>query len=63
MKQTGWPQAFVTEQNSKLNRLFAEWLNGRKSNKDFFEGVDSIQAAGARAAIEKLNINTDGWNI
>lgn len=63
IKQTNWPQAFVTEQNSKLNRLFAEWLNGRKNNKDFFENVDKIQTEGARKAIEKLKINTEGWNV
>lgn len=60
---TSWPQAFVTEQNAKLNRLFAEWLNGRKTNAQFYQGVNEIQVAGARSVVETLGLNTDGWNI
>lgn len=61
--KTGWPQAFVVEQNSRLNRVFAEWLNNRKTNAQFFAAVDEIQRAGALAAIENLKINTEGWNV
>ena len=61
IKDTGWPQAFVTEQNAKLNRLFAEWLGGRKGNDVFYRNVDEIQYEGARAAINKLNLDTTGW--
>lgn len=61
-RNTAWPQAFVTEYNSKLNRLFAEWLNGRKSNAQFYAAVDEYQKAGANEAIKKMGINTAGWN-
>lgn len=58
-----WPQAFITEQNAKLNRLFAEWLNGRKTNTQFFESVNEIQIEGALKVVEMLDLNTEGWNV
>lgn len=58
-----WPQAFVTEQNAKLNRLFAEWLNGRKTNAQFFSQVNEIQVAGAWEVVKTLGLNTEGWNV
>lgn len=58
---TQWPQAFVTEQNSRLNRVFSEWLNGRKTNAQFYTAVDEIQLAGANAIIERYEVDTSQW--
>ena len=34
-----------------------------KNDTQFFTAVDEIQRAGALAAVENLNIDTEGWNV
>ncbi len=63
LNNAAWPAGFVDEYGDRLNRAFENWVNGTISKQSFLSQVDVIQAAGARAFLDNLGIDTAGWNV
>ncbi len=51
-----WPGGFTDEHGDQLNRCFENWVNGKISDEQFYNEVDSIQRAGALTFAESMGI-------
>lgn len=65
MPDCKWPLGFTTAQNSIINRKFVQWINSTDpaADEEFYRAINEAQRAGAMELVEKLGIDTTGWNI
>ena len=58
-----WPLGFTIAQEAIINEAFREWINGSKTQQQFYNTVNTALQQGADDMIRLMNIDTTGWNI
>ncbi len=61
MPKCTWPLGFTTSATDKIDRSFAEWLLGDRSESSFFSEVNTYMQQGADEYISRLGLDTAGW--